>query len=60
MAWLGAGVSVLSPSLVTLGPEPIIARQQIVLQQNGNAVHIATDGLRAFAMQPAEAPAGSP
>lgn len=60
MAWLGAGVSAFSPALVTLGPEPIIARQQIVLRQDGNEVRVATDGLRAFAMQPAEAPAGSP
>lgn len=60
MAWLEAGVSVDSPSVASLGPEPIIARQQIVLRQDGNAVRIATDGLRAFAMQPSEAPAGSP
>jgi len=60
MAWLGAGVTAVAPSLVTLGPEPIIARQQIVLQQDGNEVHISTDGLRAFVMQPAASPAGSP
>lgn len=60
MGWLGAGVTALSAPMVALGPEPIIARQQIVLQQDGNEVRIATDGLRAFAMQPAEAAAGSP
>jgi general secretion pathway protein H len=60
MAWLEAGISVASPSVVTLGPEPIIARQQIVLQLDGDTVRIATDGLRAFAMQPPEAQASSP
>lgn len=60
MDWLGAGVSAVSPPLVTLGPEPIIARQQIVLQIDGNEVRIATDGLRSFAMQPDGSAASSP
>lgn len=60
MDWLGAGVAALSAPLVVLGPEPIIGRQQIVLQQDGNEVRIATDGLRAFAVLPADAAAGSP
>jgi general secretion pathway protein H len=52
MAWLGDGVSASSPATVTLGPEPIIARQEIVLRQDDNQLRIATDGLRAFALQP--------
>lgn len=53
MAWMGEGVSVRDPQAVSLGPEPIIARQTIVLEQAGNQVRIATDGLRAFALQAA-------
>ncbi len=60
MRWLGEGVSALPASIVTLGPEPIIARQHIVLQQDGNEVRIATDGLRAFAIEPGGPPGGAP
>lgn len=51
MDWSGDGVSVRDPQVVILGPEPIIGRQQIVLQQGSHAVSITTDGLRAFAVQ---------
>ena len=51
MGWLADGVSVRDPQVVTLGPEPIIGRQQIVLQRETHAVSIATDGLRAFSVQ---------
>lgn len=60
MAWLGDGVSVRDPKLVSLGPEPIIGRQEIVLQQDANAVRIGTDGLRAFAVQAPGRPDGEP
>jgi general secretion pathway protein H len=56
MDWLGEGVSAHSAARVSLGPEPIIARQEIVLFQGGNQVRIATDGLRPFAVQPLAAP----
>jgi general secretion pathway protein H len=60
MRWLAQGVSARSAPVVTLGPEPIIARQQIVLEHNGNAVRIATDGLRAFVMTPVGAQETAP
>jgi general secretion pathway protein H len=59
MDWLEAGVTAASAPRVLLGPEPIIAPQQIELRQGDNRVRIATDGLRPFAVQPllaAEAP----
>ena len=49
--WLSEGTSVRDNELVTLGPEPIIARQQIVLLQASRSLRIATDGLRPFAVQ---------
>ena len=52
--WLGEDVSVRDAVALILGPEPIIARQAIVLQQGDNQVRIATDGLRPFALQAAE------
>ena len=60
MAWLGDGVSVRDPQVVSLGPEPIIGRQQIVLLQDSHAVSIATDGLRAFSVQSPGAAGGGP
>ncbi len=53
--WLEAGLTVRSEPFVTLGPEPIIPRQEIELLQGGSQIRIATDGLRAFAVQPAHA-----
>ena len=46
--WLGEGVTVQDTAVVTLGPEPIIERQQIVLLQGTRSLRIATDGLRPF------------
>ena len=51
--WLSGGTSVRDNELVTLGPEPIIARQQIVLLQASQSLRIATDGLRPFAVRTA-------
>ena len=51
-AWLSKGTHVRDAAVVTLGPEPIIERQQIVLQQANQSLRIATDGLRPFAVQP--------
>jgi len=60
MGWLGEDVSVRGAVALSLGPEPIIARQAIVLQQGDNQIRIATDGLRAFAMQSAAPVEGEP
>ena len=54
-AWLNGGVAVPVGTVVTLGPEPIIGRQQITLLQAGRSLRIATDGLRPFAVQSADA-----
>ncbi len=58
--WLAPGTSVRDEGIVTLGPEPIIARQQIVLVHGDRSLRLVTDGLRAFVVAPvgvgAEAP----
>ena len=48
--WLNEGISVQGTEVVTLGPEPILARQQIVLLLGGRSLRIVTDGLRPFAV----------
>ncbi len=58
--WLGEGVTVQDTALVTLGPEPIIARQQIVLLQGTRSLRIFTDGLRPFSVDPAALAGTSP
>ena len=54
-AWLAEGISVRDAVLVTLGPEPIIERQQIILLQADQSLRIATDGLHGFAVAAAPA-----
>jgi general secretion pathway protein H len=51
--WLAEGVTVQDTAVVTLGPEPIIAPQQIVLLQGTRSLRIFTDGLRPFAVDAA-------
>ncbi|MEZ5605891.1 MAG: prepilin-type N-terminal cleavage/methylation domain-containing protein [Burkholderiaceae bacterium] len=49
--WLDARTRALGNVPVTLGPDPIIAPQAIVLQRAGSAtppLRVATDGLRPF------------
>ncbi len=50
MVWLSEGVTVRGGVKLSLGPEPIIARQEIVLQQSDARLRIGTDGLRAFSV----------
>lgn len=53
--WLSPHTSVQTPITLWLGPEPIIEPQIITLissQQPGLSVHVSTDGLRPFAVQP--------
>ena len=51
--WLGNDVQVTSPTPVLLGPEPIIAPQQIRLvsiAEPGHSLIVATDGVRPFSV----------
>ena len=53
--WLDAGTVVRGPVTLLLGPEPIIGQQDIVLgstDQPGRVLHVVTDGLRPFSVQP--------
>ena len=53
--WLGADTAVRGHSTLLLGPEPIIGRQDIALsstEQPGRVLHVITDGLRPFSVQP--------
>lgn len=52
--WLDATTVVENREPVLLGPEPIIAKQKITLQNNGRSLVIATDGMRPFAVQSIE------
>ena len=48
--WLSEGTQVDANSRLALGPEPIIARQEVVLRNAGRSLTISTDGLRPFAI----------
>jgi general secretion pathway protein H len=53
--WLDAQTGVVGSALLTLGPDPIISAQQVVLQRAGDGrvqtVRVATDGLRPFSVE---------
>ncbi len=51
MAWLDEGLTVTNASVINLGPEPVISRQDIMLAQGTQRIHVVTDGLRAFSVQ---------
>ncbi len=54
--WLDPDTAVAGDPTLLLGPEPIIGAQEVVLvskAQAGRSVRLATDGVRAFALQPA-------
>lgn len=48
--WLSSETRVDANSRLSLGPEPIIARQEIMLYNAGRSLTVATDGLRPFAI----------
>jgi general secretion pathway protein H len=50
MAWLTEGLSVSADTVLTLGPEPLIGPQDIVLVHGTQRIHVRTDGLHAFSM----------
>lgn len=51
VAWLGPDMQVAQDSLLVLGPEPIIARQSVLLVLGRSSLRISTDGLRPFVVQ---------
>lgn len=56
--WLGTDTVARNTTPVLLGPEPVISRQEIVLQsisQPSQALRIATDGARPFTVQTVQA-----
>jgi general secretion pathway protein H len=59
--WLTAGVTadVIGAPVVTLGPEPLIGAQRIVLHLDDQSVTIETDGLGPFEVGAAPTAAGS-
>ena len=53
--WLDQDTSVDETTVLLLGPEPIIEPQSVLLvsrSQPGKSVHLASDGVRPFAVQP--------
>jgi general secretion pathway protein H len=53
--WLAETTQVRGNVTLRLGPEPIIGRQEVVLESTalpGRSLRIATDGLRPFAIAP--------
>ena len=55
--WQSEGITVDKQTVLNLGPEPLIGRQELVLSlsdQPGRTVRVVTDGLHPFAVVPAE------
>jgi general secretion pathway protein H len=58
-AWLAEGIEVVRPTILVLGPEPIIGPQAVELRaaaQPERSLRVSTDGLRPFAVGPGGAP----
>ena len=51
-AWLNEGTVARGAGLLVLGPEPILARQGVVIELQGRSLLVATDGVRPFAVGP--------
>ena len=57
--WLSATTQARGNPAVQLGPEPIIGRQEVILESStlpGRSLRIATDGLRPFAVSAGAGP----
>ena len=57
--WLADSTQVLGAATLQLGPEPIIGRQEVLLESTalpGRSLRIATDGLRPFKVVAGAAP----
>ena len=52
--WLDAGTSVRSPSVLVLGPEPLIGPQQVLITHADRTLRVATDGVRPFTVESAQ------
>ena len=50
--WLSQETSADASQFLVLGPEPILAKQEIVLRNAGHSILITTDGLRPFTIKP--------
>ena len=54
--WLDAGTTVLAPTVLVLGPEPLIGPQQVLITHQAHperTLRVATDGVRPFTVEPA-------
>lgn len=49
--WLNTDTTVDAGSRLALGPEPVIAQQELVLMHAGRSLTLATDGIRPFAIK---------
>jgi general secretion pathway protein H len=52
--WLNTETSVDANSSLALGPEPVIAQQELVLRHAGRSLTLATDGIRPFTIKSSE------
>jgi len=50
--WLSNETSADTSQILTLGPEPILSKQEIELRNSGRSIIISSDGLRPFAINP--------
>ncbi|HMS25832.1 MAG TPA: prepilin-type N-terminal cleavage/methylation domain-containing protein [Burkholderiaceae bacterium] len=48
--WLSTGTGADTATILTLGPEPILSKQEVVLNNAGRNIIISSDGLRPFAI----------
>lgn len=52
--WLSSETQVDASSRLALGPEPVIAQQEVVLHHAARSLTLATDGIRPFAIKSSE------
>ncbi|HTH11412.1 MAG TPA: prepilin-type N-terminal cleavage/methylation domain-containing protein [Acidovorax sp.] len=55
--WLDAGTTVRAPTVLVLGPEPLIGPQQVFITHQASpdrTLRVATDGVRPFTVEPVQ------
>lgn len=52
--WLNSETQVDTSSQLALGPEPVIAQQEVVLRHATRSLTLATDGIRPFSIKSSE------